>query len=249
MPLTKFKEIVFDRIPVEIFRAHEALGAYMAIAQESDSLNRSGHRQLFGIIQRQAFGALILSVCNLFERPNEKYPNYSIRTALLHFRSVLNSVAVPDQSEVKLDEYIRAEIDSTFSIDDPLKAAAAAHVVCAHFEEHCPCTPPRQGRKLDLILDALKVLRDKRLAHLEDLNLAGLTTTDLDGAIELLCYAQTFVNIVGYGFFGFSLKSISQPREFAPEISESGRQMKKIIQELEQQLSHRRGTAGAVPRR
>ena len=161
MSLTKLKEIIFDRIPVEILLAHEALGIYMVIAKESGSLKRSKKRQLFGILQRQALGTFILSLCNLFEKPNEKYPNYSIRTALLNFHSVLNDVAVPEQSMVKLDEYIRAEIDSTFSVYHPIKAEAASSVVCTHFEEHCPRTPPRQERKLDLILDALKVLRDR----------------------------------------------------------------------------------------
>jgi hypothetical protein len=247
MSLTKLKEIVFDRIPVEIFLAHEALGVCMAIAENSDSLNRHGHRHIFGIIQRQALGSFVLSLCNLFERPNRKYPNCSIHTALVHLRNGLNDVAVPDQSKSKLDEYIRAEIDSTFSIHDPLKAAAAARLVYTHFDEQCPHMPPREGKKIDVTLDALKVLRDKRVAHHEDHNLVGLMATDFDSTIELLCLAQTFVNIVGYGFFGFSLKSTAVPAEFAPDRSKSCRQMKKMIQEFEQQLSHGPGIAGASP--
>jgi hypothetical protein len=249
MSLTKLKEIVFDRIPVEIFLAHEALGVYMAIAEDSDSLNRSGHRHIFGIIQRHALGAFVLSLCKLFEEPNGRYPNYSIHTALVHLSTCLNDVAVPDQSKAKLDEYIRTEIDSTFSVYDPLKAATTAQLVYTHFEEQCPRIPPQEGKKLDVTLDALKMLRDKRVAHDEDHSLVGLMETDLDSTIELLCLAQTFVNIIGYGFFGFSLKSTAQPAEFAPDRSKSGGQMKKIIQELEQQLSHGRGTAGAVLRR
>lgn len=232
MPISKLKEILFDQIPVEIFLAREALGVHMAIAEKSDFLNHSGYRHIFGGIQRQALGAFILSLCKLFERRNKKHPNYSIPTALVHFRSVSIDIAVPDQSAAKLDEYIRTEIDPSFSVHDPLKAITAAHMVCTHFEEQCPRTPPRAGKILDATLDALKVLRDKRVAHHEDNSLVGLTSTDLDSAIELLCFAQTFVNIVGYGFFGFSLKSTAQPAEVAPDRSESGAQMKKMIEEL-----------------
>ena len=231
MSFTKLKEIVFDRIPIEIFLAHEALGIYMAIAESSDSLNQSKHRHVFGIIQRQAFDAFVLSLCRLFEKPSKKYPNYSIPTVLTHFRA-LGDKDFCEQIPAKLVEYICTEVDSTLSDLDPPKASAAARMVCSHFEKQCPCTPPRKGQKLDIPLDALKVLRNKRVAHHEDHDLVGLSTTDFEGAIELLCFAQTFVNIVG-DFYGSSMKSISQPVEFTLDKSTSGNQIKKMIQELE----------------
>lgn len=226
--------VQFNRISDEIFLAHEALGIYVAIAGGSETLKRAGHSHVFGVIQRQALGAFILSLCKLFENASEKYPNYSIRTALVCLHTFHKDMSVPDQSAEKLDEYIRGVIDPTFSIYDPCKAATAADLIFTYFEEQCPRTPARTGKKFDAILDALKVLRDKRVAHHEDRSLGGLAETDFQSAIDLLCFAQTFVNIVRYGFFGFSIESTAEPASFDPDSSESGRRMKKLIQDLEQ---------------
>ncbi len=230
MSLTKLKEIVFNQIPCEIFLAHEALGVYMAIAENSVLLNRSPHRHVFGIIQRQAFDVIILSLCKLFEKPSGSYPNYSIRTALEHFIA-LEDKDFSEHVSPKVNEYICAEIDSSFDDVQQGKTIDAALMIHTHFEELCPRTPLRKGKRLDATLDALKVLRDKRIAHHEDHNLEGFPVTDFESAFQLLCFAQTFVNIVGYGFFGFSMKSTSQPEEFKFEKSMSGSQMKKLILE------------------
>ena len=67
MSVAKLKEIVLDRIPGEIMLAYEALGIYTAIAEAADFLRPSSYRQLFSIIQHQAMGAFVLSLCKLFE--------------------------------------------------------------------------------------------------------------------------------------------------------------------------------------
>lgn len=229
MPLLRLKNIVFDRIPVEIFIAHEALGIFMAISDKSDVLNTVSHRNIFGIIQRQSLGTFILSLCKLFERASKKYQNFSIPTALEYLYQHLDNVTVTDQSFAKLIEFIRSEIDPTFDVQDRNRIP---QMVYTHFENLCPRTPLRDGNKLDAILDALKVIRDKRVAHHEDHDLAGLTVTDLDGAIELLCFAQTFVNIIGFGLFGFSMDTITLPENFAPDKTESYNQINSLIQGL-----------------
>jgi len=232
MSLNKLKETVFTRIPVDIFLVHEAIGIYMAVSENADFLNESGYRQLFGIIQRQAVAEIVNSLCKLFEKRSNKYPNFSIPTALYQLQENLSEIMVPSMNEFTLGEYIRSEIDASFDISDPVKLDSIIGLLYAYFYAECPQVPPRPSKKMDMSLDALKVLRDKRIDHHEDHDLTGLSTTDFAAAIELLCFAQTFVNVIGYQLFGSSQSIISLPDEFLPERSDSGRQMKKLIQTL-----------------
>ncbi len=222
---------IFNRIQGEIFLAHEAYGIWKAIAEGADSLDKSEFRQMFGIIQRQSLGAFILSLCNLFEAPNGKYPNYSIHTALLIIHDILKDGNVHIGDMRKLDEFIRTNIVSTFDIrEDPTKIVTIPCIIYNYFKKECPS--PKKGKELDTILDALKVIRDKRVAHHEDHDLKGLAKTNFEGAIKMLCFAKTFENIIRYGLFGSSRKSTAKPEEFVPEKSESYRQMKTMIQKL-----------------
>jgi hypothetical protein len=233
--LEKLKEIVFNRMPVEIYLAHESFGTYAAIGDWHDFLNETEFRTLFGIVQRQALVALVLSQCNLFEKSSNKYPNFSIATALNHFRCILTTskIKVPSKNMSLIEDFIRREIDPLFDINETCNAECAANLVCTYFEENYPRTPQRPSMKLDNHLEALKVLRAKRIAPLEDSDLQGMATTDSKGIIELLGFAQTFVNIVGYGLFGYNGKTISDQSEFSPESASSGIQMRKLIQSLE----------------
>ena len=228
MSVEKLKEIIFERIPGELFLAHEAFGVDMAITECSDLIRSAGQEHVFGIIQRQARDAFVLSLCNLFERQNNRLPNYSIHTALTYFCG-LGNIVVPEQSMVKLEDYICAEIDPSFSWADPVKAEDVPHSIHAHFSEECPRSPLREEKQLDAAFDGIKVLRDKRVAHYEDCDLTELSTTTYENAVELLCFAQTFVNIIGYGFFGFSDQSTAKPAQFSPEKAKGWRQMTKIM--------------------
>jgi len=188
----------------------------------------------------QALATFVNSLCKLFEKPNRKKhlnPNFSIPTALAQFRKNISNVSVPHGNGILLGEYICNEIDSGFDIFDPIKALAIPDILYSYFEQECPQAPPRSSNKMDMSFDALKVLRDKRIDHHEDCDLKGLSTTDFDGAIELLCFAQTFVNIIGYKLFGSSQNTVVLAEEFLPDRSGSGRQIKKLIQKLENGFS------------
>jgi hypothetical protein len=71
-----------------------------------------------------------------------------------------------------------------------------------------------------------------RFAHHEDRSIQDLTKTDLDGVLQPLAFTKTFVNIVAYGFFGFSLDAIADPAEFEPDRSITWAQMNKIVENL-----------------
>lgn len=230
--LMKAKEILLHHVPEEISTGHNAIAIYISLSEHAEHLNKSQFRDCLGSIQRHAFDSFILSLWKLFEPPSKRYPNFSIPTAIQILQQQLGTLNISTQKCAKLAEFVQSEIDSNFSVRSGNDLNRVPDLIIRYFGDRCPQTPPRRTYELDVIFDALRVLRDKRVAHYEDHDLRGLSTTDLDGAIRLLAFAETVVNVLGYGFFGFSQQTIVNLKKFSPNKSGLWRQMQRIIERL-----------------
>ena len=112
MSLEKAKEIICNNIPVEIFIGHNAIGTYIAISDHAEFLNNSRFTHAFGLIQQHAHGAFILSLCKLFEKPNARFPNLSIPTAICYLRNQLVCLASLNYDRNKFENFIQDHIDN-----------------------------------------------------------------------------------------------------------------------------------------
>lgn len=219
-----------DKIINEIYLSEESISIFQNIGKKSSTLNNSKYQNLFGIVQNQALSSVVLSLGKLFEKPSSKYPNFSIPTALAYLRSDFESVSINSASILKLVEYISEnEVEQNELIRSHKKVK---DIILKRFEDGYPRYPKRDGYPLDSAYVAIKVLRDKRIAHLENHDLQGLGETDWEGVHSLIAYCQTFINIVNYGFFGFSTKAIVQASELNFENKSSGIAISSIIKEV-----------------
>lgn len=112
----------------------------------------------FGTIQRHALDAFILSLCKRYEKPNHRYPNFSIPTTIHMLQEGLSELTVGVQNGDRLERFAKAHIDPTFTAAAPSDLSRLPALMLNHFSEQCPRTPPREGNELDLTLDALKIL-------------------------------------------------------------------------------------------
>lgn len=243
MSVHKLREAIFERIWPEIFSAHECLGLYASIARYSDELNESNSNHLFGFVQRQALSGLVLSVCKLFEN-SKHYENFSIPTGLRHFREDITNISAQNRNLVLFETFIRKNVDPSFSVENSEDIDRIPNLVHKYFDESCPRSPARCPNRLNGFFEAVKVLRDKRVAHDEDCDLTGSATADMVGVVELLCFAKTFVNVVGYGFLGFSLDSEAHRDEFSPERSRTVQQMRKLVELHRRSVPNTTGNMG-----
>jgi hypothetical protein len=227
------KDILLRHAPDEICAAHNAVAIYISLSEHAERLNKSQFRDCLGSIQRHAFDSFILSLSKLFEPPNKRHPNLSIPTAVENLQRQLGYLDISAQKCAWLVEFVQSEIDSNFSVRSRNDLNEVPGLIIRYFGDRCPQTPPRKTHSLDVIFDALRVLRDKRVAHHEDNDLQGLNTTDMDGVKRLLAFAETVVNVVGYGFFGSSRQTTVSPEKFSPDKSWLWPQMQKVVQILE----------------
>jgi hypothetical protein len=234
MSTVRVKDIILDRISVEIFLGHNAIAVYVALSDHSHTLNYLQLHRALGTIQRHALDAFILSLCKLYEKPDNRYPNFSIPTTIRMLQEDLSCFTNRVYNSARLERFVKANIDSNFSVRTSSDISLLPELILNYFSEQYPRTPPREGNELDLILDALKVLRDKRVAHHEDADLSSFSKTDIAGAQRLLAFAQTYVNLVGYGLFGFTKEAEVGTNKFDPQKSVVWPEMEQIIGLLEQ---------------
>jgi hypothetical protein len=230
MSISKTKELIFEKIPTEVFLAEQAISMDQNVGQYASSLNNSKYRELFGLMQAHAFSSAILSLGNLFERPSQRYPNFSIPTALDYLKADLNNVPVNEASKIKLAEYLSTDPkEQEYLILNPQELKCS---LLLDLDDKCPRIPPRRGYPLDASFEALKVLRDKRVAHFEDHDLSRVTTTDWNGIQSLVCYSKSFINLVPYGLFGFSLKGWISTNDLDLLNKPTGKGIRDVIQKL-----------------
>lgn len=211
--IAKIREIIFDHIISEIDLAHHAYTLLMAISENAESLKRSRYKAIIGLMQKQALDAMVISVCKLYERKNERYKNFSIHTAICYLDKLYNSNGIlidniSDLFQLK-DFLISKESCLDINLFNYHDANRIPGLLLEYFRKICPkgfensfC----KNHELEVRLNALKMLRDKRIAHDEDedIDSPDFPKTNLEGVRQLLAFAQTFVNIIGYGFFGHS---------------------------------------------
>jgi len=241
LELERAKEIACERVLAEVEIAHNAFGVLMSFSSHAKRMNASRFKVL-SWIQRFSLDAFILSICKLYEKPGK---NYSIPTAIKHLKKNINDLCVDPCSAnlLKLERFIQNKIDPDFNVTnvtsdrisgrDGMIRSMPLRIV-NWFEKHCPQIRKCEDKKSDLdrIFDALRVLRDKRVAHHEENDLQKESKTTLDSALRLLAFAKTFENVVGYGFFGFSMDAEASPEDFAADKSTIWEPMQDMMTNL-----------------
>ena len=220
----------FGKIINEIYLSEESISIFQNIGKNSSALNNQKYQNLFGIVQNQALSGVVLSLGKLFEKQSSKYPNFSIPTALTYLRNDFDNITINSASILKLIEYISEDEDEQYKLIS--NHEEIKDIILKRFEEDCPRYPKRDDYPLDSAYVAIKVLRDKRIAHLENHDLQGLERTDWKGINSLIAYCKTFINIVNYGFFGFSTRAIVHESELNLEKKSSGIAISSIIKEV-----------------
>ena len=230
MSLEKAKDILLHQVPCELFAAHNAFGIYAALGSQAQYLNATRWCQLLGIIQLQSLGSMILSVSKIFEPVKKKYSNYSIPTALELISKDCENLQVSPINCVKLFDFITANESQPLPVtaDTGMLRDRALKMI----REQCPQCPVRPTHRLDEAFKAVKVVRDKQVAHHEDHALSELSSPDSNAIQDLLAFAQTTVDVIGFGFFGFSMRSAALRADFAPDRAQTWQKALELTDRL-----------------
>lgn len=187
----KLTEIIGNGIVRNIFDAEQSVFLLQTIGSKADQLNQQNYGVLFGNLQRMLVDQLILTVNRLYEE-EKSYRLRSIPSAIKVLEKKSLQISSPSLVLVKhllvhdwqLDSRDVANLDQAKLLDKLIKTLRG-------------CLPVVDS---DASLKALKTIRDKAIAHPEDISVTALPSTKLAEVERLLSYAKAFVGIVGYVF-------------------------------------------------
>jgi hypothetical protein len=160
----------------DIFLALQAQHLFQAIGEHAPQVESSTYQPAFATFQTYASESFVLAVTRLLEPASQRHPLQSMPGVLAFLEQHADQIPVREpiflqQSMERLGEWQRLA-----SITGPDLTRAAVDVLLGKMPRH----------QDSQALDALKTLRDKRIAHPERVAVESLPSTTWESALSLL---------------------------------------------------------------
>lgn len=200
-------DLVSEGAALDVYEADQARRLLEELDRFVEPINQSGTGKHFaanlqGILQRE----LVLALSRLYEPYSDRHPGRSLRALIRHIRthaamlrvghreSVINLLSV--RGEPRAATGVLSDVDLSIRLSDLLDA-------------QLPRPDATSGRPLDAALALLKTVRDKRIAHRDQVSRSVLLIPGWDHLIELIDEARTIVEMVAgaYVVAGYNLTS------------------------------------------
>ncbi|NTW50094.1 MAG: hypothetical protein HGB19_10250 [Chlorobiales bacterium] len=190
-PKEKITHYIDKGIIQDISLARLSYSLLMSTGRNGKKSETTRYRQLFEDLQRVLSDHVILNITKLFEKPNSRYEIISLPTTL---QVIVENIANLDIVERPL---VGQQLHG-LGIDVPqpwtLPPVELSQVIVKYFANTL------ESLENSTTLEALRVLRNKRIAHRELIDISGSPTTTFCDAFELIKFAQNFVIVAGTAY-------------------------------------------------
>jgi hypothetical protein len=170
----------------DIFRADEARALVETIGTYATAVDASTFGPTFVALQTYAIDEFVLAVTRLFEKPKKNYPLRSLPAIVEHV--LANAESLPVREPFFLGEAL-GHLGVPISGPETNSATTRSAMRTLRSLMPSPETHPA--------LEALKLLRDKRLAHPEHVAVESIPKTAWAPADELLRTGQLMLGALG----------------------------------------------------
>jgi len=175
----------------DIYHSRGAYALLKTVGKNKSKLAGTPHIDFFQHIQSILSDHLIIHITKLFEKPSGRYDIISIPSMLNFIRenqADLELVSFPFACQ-QLRTLGMVDIDA-WSIDK----AQLSGAIIQYFQNGMPSLESSPA------LQSLRVIRDKRIAHRENIDMADLKTATFEQAFELIEFAQNFAIVVSAAY-------------------------------------------------
>jgi len=214
------------RGPVEfIFEAEQSLSLIEACSTNREFLLKHNFGELFGTIQGLAVNQFVLSVTKIYEKPNKRYPNLSI-PSLLEFVEQ-NAVQLKFLEPLLVQRglgFLGQDISEFEAADTAVKKNI---VIARTLRKAIPDVESNEA------LRALKKLRDKKIAHSEDVNVDMIEKTTWEQAEKLLVLPRGIVSLIGDAYLATVYWDDEGNYLGSMDGSRVGRSLRRVIKAAE----------------
>jgi len=214
--------ILNEGVSSDIFLADQAFALYACIGEHAAGVNASTYSDVLSTMQRGALSEFVLAVTRLYDVPRQ-YPLRNIPGALSFIEEHAQELKIEQPIVLRRDmQRLRVWCPE---MDGP-DAAEIVRAVCRSLRARVPRVATSRA------LDALRALRDKRIAHHEQLT-SELQRTTWDAAQSLLHPAKDIVGVVGMAFVSTVFTDDEGRYMMDSDAQRSASQLRRIFGRLE----------------
>jgi hypothetical protein len=172
----------------DVFRADESRALFQVIAEHGKAVDASTFAPTFVALQAYSVEQFILAITRLYDKPKKKYSLRSLPAIIEHVMAQAD--ALPSHEPTMLANALR-HLGAPIAGLDAVSGSAATKIAMAALTRLMPSPDTHHA------LDALKAIRDKRLAHQENVKVETLPRTAWAPADELVHTAKLMLGALG----------------------------------------------------
>jgi hypothetical protein len=220
-PAEQLGKMVSRGLVEYIFEAEQSVSLIEACGSNQEFLVAHNFGELFGTIQSLAINQFVLSVTKIYEKPNTRYPNLSAPSLLVFLEENAEHLEVTEPILVKRGLGLLG-IDST-EFENADSSAKRNMLLIHRLRERLPDIANDES------LRALKALRDKKIAHPEDIDIDDLEKTTWEKAERLLFLSRGIVGLLGDAYLSTAYWDDEGTYLCSTDGSRVGRAMQRLI--------------------
>jgi hypothetical protein len=204
-----------------IHEAEQSISLIEACGSNLGFLRKHNFEELFGTIQSLAINQFVLSVTKIYEKPSRRYPNLSVPSILESVEENADQLKLLEPQLVRRGlEFLRIATSEFDAADAPSKKNL---VIARCLRAKLPNIDKNNA------LRALKTLRDKKIAHPEDIDLDTIEKTTYEQAEKLLNLPRGIVGILGNAYLATAYWDDEGSYLGSIDGSRVGRSMQRLI--------------------
>jgi hypothetical protein len=175
----------------DLLIADEARAIVKAIDNGKPDIARTTYIPVFRSLQAYAIEQVILAVTRLYERQGRQYPLRSLPAVVDIFESHAATLTLAEPSMLRTPlQMLRLWTPGLDHMTEPERVKTLAAML-----RTCMPTPAT-----DPALDSLKTIRDKALAHRENVPAASIPRTTWEPIDEMIRHAKCTVAVIAGGY-------------------------------------------------
>ncbi|MFO8010662.1 MAG: hypothetical protein R6U89_07610 [Dehalococcoidia bacterium] len=200
-PVEELQSMI-DGMVNNIGQAEGSIALWKEISSNANAINENGYGQLFGRLQAMLGKHAIITICRLFEPPDDRYELLSLPVVLHHMRFTAEYLTIRNR-ELIIDKMVQLGHDASQfeSIPDPW----ITQLVRKEFEDRLPDTHGPESNELSNALHKLKLARDKGIVYNELVHESSFIVDETDIGL-LLGFAKDFLATIGHGYLDIAYK-------------------------------------------
>ncbi len=185
-----------------IGQAEDSIAIWKEISSNVTAINENGYGQLFGRLRAMLGKHAIITICRLFEPPDDRYELLSLPIALHHMRLTAEYLTIGNR-ELIIDKMVQLGHDAGQfeGIPDPW----ITQLVRKEFGDRLPDTRRPETNELSNALHKLKLARDKGIAHDDLVHDSSLIVDETDIRLPL-DFVRDFLVTIGHGYLNIAYK-------------------------------------------